>query len=147
MATISRRTAFGLRCCLLAAPFLLQACAEQPPPQRVSTTPVFHADMVGGARQCSASTPVLKPGQQATATIKVGNDGGWCAIHVQHDGKPYAAGLLTQQARHGTVFIHPVGDDTRIDYTPAPGYRGTDSFEVQLIPGNPTIRVAVTVSR
>lgn len=147
MAIISRRVAFGLRCCLLAAPLLLQACAEKPPPQGPLATPVFHADLVGGARQCSASTPVLKSGRQASATIKVGNDGGWCAIHVRQDGKPYAAGLLTQQPRHGKVFIHPVGNDTRIDYTPAPGYVGADSFAVQLIPGNPTIRVAVTVTR
>lgn len=79
--------------------------------------------------------------------MQVGNDGGWCAIHVQQDGKPYKAGLLTQTAEHGTVFIHPVGDDTRIDYTPAPGYVGRDNFVVQLIPGNPTIRVTVTVTR
>lgn len=147
MATITRRAAFGLRCCLLATPFLLQACAEKPPSQRATTTPVFHADLVGGAKQCSVSTPVLKPGQKATVSMKVGNDGGWCAIRMQHEGKPYEAGLLTQQAGHGKVFIHPVGDDTRIDYTPAPGYVGPDSFEVQLIPGHTTIRVAVTVVR
>lgn len=147
MATITRWAAFGLRCCLLATPFLLQACAEKPPPQKAAGAPVFYVDTIGGAKQCTASTPKLRPGQQATASIKVGNDGGWCAIHVQRDGKPYAAGLLIQPARHGKVFIHPVGDDTRIDYTPAPGYVGADSFLVQLLPGNPTIRVAVTVTR
>lgn len=108
---------------------------------------MFSADMVGGAKQCTASTPALKPAQTATATMRVGNDGGWCAIRVQQDGKPYEAGLLTQPAEHGTVFIHPVGDDTRIDYTPALGYVGQDSFVVQLIPGNPSIRVTVAVTR
>lgn len=147
MATIRRRAATALRGGLLATPFLLQACAEKPPPQPVSTTPVFAVDMQGGAKQCTASRPELKPGRQATATMRVGNDGGWCAIHVALHGKPYAAGLLTQPAQHGTVFIHPVGDDTRIDYTPAPGYVGPDSFVVQLIPGNPSIRVTVTVTR
>ena len=50
--------------------------------------------------------------------MQVGNDGGWCGITVAQDGKPYDAGLLTQAPEHGKVYIHPVGDATRIDYTP-----------------------------
>ena len=147
MARIGRGAAIGLRCCLLAIPFLLQACAEKPPARPVSTTPVFAADISGGAKRCTASKPQLKPGQQAGASMQVGNDGGWCAIRVALDGHPYAAGLLTMPAQHGKVFIHPVGDDTRIDYTPVPGYAGPDAFAVQLLPGNPSLRVAVTVAR
>lgn len=108
---------------------------------------MFAADMVGGAKQCTASKPELKPGQQASATMQVANDGGWCAVRVALDEHPYAAGLLTTPAEHGKVFIHPVGDATRIDYTPAPGYAGPDAFVVQLIPGDPSLRVAVTVTR
>lgn len=143
MATFFRR--FGWSA--LALPFLLQACAEKPAGPRASTTRMFAADMAGGAKQCTASKPELRAGQETTATIQVANDGGWCAIHVARGGKPYAAGLLISPASHGTVFIHPVGDDTRIDYTPETGFAGPDSFAVRLIPGDPTIRVAVTVSR
>lgn len=79
--------------------------------------------------------------------MRVGNDGGWCGISVQLDGQPYAAGLLTESPAHGNVFIHPVGDSTRIDYTPEAGFTGTDRFVVQLIPGNAAIRATVTVTR
>ncbi len=79
--------------------------------------------------------------------MRVANDGGWCAISVQLDGRPYAAGLLTEPPAHGKVFIHPVGDSTRIDYTPDPGFTGTDRFVVQLIPGYAVLRTTVTVTR
>lgn len=79
--------------------------------------------------------------------MRVANDGGWCAISVQLDGQPYAAGLLTDPPAHGKVYIHPVGNFTRIDYTPDSGFTGTDSFVVQLIPGNPALRTTVTVTR
>jgi hypothetical protein len=112
-----------------------------------SGAPVFSVDMTGGARQCVASRPQPISGRTVEATMRVGNDGGWCAINVQLDGQPYEAGLLTEPPAHGKVFIHPVGDSTRIDYTPDPGFAGTDRFVVQLIPGNPAIRVTVTVTR
>ena len=144
MATIRRRASIAARCCLLATPFLLEACAR--PPAR-PTLPVYSVDLQGGATQCSVSRPDLQPGQQTTATMRVGNDGGWCAISVARDGKPYGAGLLVTRAQHGAVFIHPVGDNTRIDYTPERGYAGRDSFVVQLLPGDAKLRVAVTVTR
>ena len=47
---------------------------------------------------------------------------------------------------HGSVLIHEVGDNTRIDYTPDRGFTGTDSFAVQLIPGDAKVNVAVMVT-
>ncbi len=79
--------------------------------------------------------------------MAVGNDGGWCAITVDRNGAPYGAGLLAARPAHGKVLIHTVGDATRIDYTPAPGYAGPDSFTARLLPGESTVRVAVTVTR
>jgi hypothetical protein len=35
---------------------------------------------------------------------------------------------------------------TRIDYTPNKGFVGTDAFAVKLIPGDATVRVAVTAA-
>ena len=48
---------------------------------------------------------------------------------------------------HGRVFAHHVGNNTRIDYTPDPGFVGTDSFAVRLIPGNAVFEAALTVTR
>ncbi|HEY3848408.1 MAG TPA: hypothetical protein VGL95_14975 [Acetobacteraceae bacterium] len=78
--------------------------------------------------------------------MQVGNDGGWCAISVALDGKPYNTGLLTQPPEHGAVYIHPVGENTRIDYTPDSGFSGADAFVARLLPGAPTLRVNVTVA-
>jgi hypothetical protein len=109
--------------------------------------PVYAVDLTGAARQCAASRPQLIDGRMVEATMRVANDGGWCAISVQRDGGPYEAGLLTEPPAHGSVFIHPVGNFTRIDYTPERGFSGTDGFVVQLIPGDPVIRATVTVTR
>jgi hypothetical protein len=124
---------------------VLLGCAEKPGAP-VQHTRLFATDLAGAAKNCTASKPDLAAGKESAVAMQVGNDGGWCAVTVQQSGKPYEAGLLTTLAAHGTVFIHPVGDDTRIDYTPAHGFHGTDSFVVSLIPGDPTIRAEVTVT-
>ncbi len=144
MATNRRRPITGAYWCVLALPLLLQACAQQAA-SGGSGTRLFAADLAGGAKQCTASKPDLRDGQEVTARMEVANDGGWCALRVARGGRPYAAGLLTGRPEHGTVFIHPVGDGTRIDYTPTRGFSGSDVFTVRLIPGDPSIRVAVTV--
>ena len=133
---------FGLA--LGATALLLQACAQQAPsgpPARV-----FAADMSGAAKVCTAPPVTPAAGQTLDAAIKLGNDGGWCAITVNNDGRPFDAGLLTAEPRHGKVLIHTVGNDTRIDYTPAARYAGPDAFAVRLLPGGATIRVAATVT-
>lgn len=121
----------------------VQACTQQP---AAPGARVFAADMAGAAKSCTVSKVVPAAGQQTNVTMTVGNDGGWCAITVNDRGKPFGAGLLTGQATHGKVVIHTVGDDTRIDYTPAARYIGADSFTVRLVPGDATLRVAVSVA-
>ena len=79
--------------------------------------------------------------------MTVGNDGGWCGITIAQSGQPYEAGLLTIRPTHGRVYIHTVGDSTRIDYTPDSGFTGADTFAVRTVPGNDLLRVAVTVTR
>jgi hypothetical protein len=119
---------------------LLQACAEKPP---APSARIFAADQAGAAKTCVV--PNVAPGQEAQVAVKVGNDGGWCGITVSNGGKPFAAGLLTTPPGHGKVQIHTVGNDTRIDYTPDRGFAGADAFTVKLIPGDATIRAAVSV--
>ena len=79
--------------------------------------------------------------------MKVGNTGGWCGLSVHQAGpKPYDAGLLTGRPAHGSVTIHEVGDNTRIDYVPDRGYVGPDNFRVKLLPGDAVLQIAVEVA-
>ncbi len=107
---------------------------------------VYAIDLAGGAKVCKV--PPVKPAVGATiqASMALKNDGGWCAITVDHDGKPYAAGLLTAAPSNGRVYIHTVGDATRIDYTPRPGFVGTDHFSVTLLPDQAVIDATAKVS-
>jgi hypothetical protein len=125
---------------------LLVGCANQAGAP-ASRERVFAADMVGGARKCEAPTPSLTDGQTSDVQMKVANDGGWCGVTVaQRSGRPFDSGLLSARPSRGKVAVNRVGDVTRIAYTPAPGFTGTDSFAVRLIPGESVVRVAVTVT-
>ena len=106
---------FGLAVAATTA-LLLQACAEKP---GRSGPRIFDADMAGGAKTLHVPKIAPAAGRRTTSVeVKLGNDGGWCAITVNNGGKPYAAGLLSTPPAHGKVLIHTVGNDTRIDYTP-----------------------------
>jgi hypothetical protein len=132
---------------LALAGAVLQGCAEKPaPPPAQSQTRLFASDFEGGAKSCIVPKIKLDAGKEFSASMQLANDGGWCGITVAQDGKPYEAGLLTQAPEHGNVYIHPVGDDTRIDYTPELGFSGADTFVVTLLPGKPALRVTVTVT-
>jgi hypothetical protein len=130
----------------LAAAALLAGCAAPPPP--ASTTRLYAIDLAGAARQCTAGPVSPVAGKEVAARMTVGNDGGWCAFKVSQPGpQPYSAGLLSIEPAHGSVYIHPVGDDTRIDYTPDVGYAGPDAFTATLLPGRAVIRATVSVTR
>ena len=129
---------------IAATALLLQACAEKPPagpPARV-----FAADMTGAAKSCTVPPVTPAAGQPVDVAMKVGNDGGWCAITVNNNGRPFDAGLVVAPPAHGKLAIHTVGNDTRIDYTPAPRYAGGDAFTIRLIPGDATIRATAAVT-
>ncbi|MBN8871539.1 MAG: hypothetical protein J0H67_01775 [Rhodospirillales bacterium] len=132
--------------CLAAGVLLLAGCNNMGAGPAASGARVFAADVTGAAKSCTAATPALKDGQVTETTMKVGNDGGWCGISVEKGGKPFNAGLLTGRPTHGKVFIHTVGDVTRVDYTPDRGFVGTDTFIVKLLPGSAGFRTAVTVT-
>jgi hypothetical protein len=131
---------------LILAGAMLQGCAGKPAPPAQPQARLFASDFQGGAKTCVVSKFELAPGKEAAASMQVGNDGGWCGISVAVDGKPYDTGLLTQPPEHGAVYIHPVGENTRIDYTPELGFSGADSFVARLLPGDPMLRVNVTVA-
>ncbi len=128
-----------------AAVLLLAGCQAQRPP---SSAPRYSVDFRGGAKSCTAPKDLsAEAGKTTEATLSVVNDGGWCAMTLNRDGRPYDAGLLTAPAAHGKVYIHKVGDDTRIDYTPDAGFVGADQFTVKLMPTDAVLAVKVTVSR
>ena len=126
----------------------LQGCAQKPPLAPHTSLPVYQTDLLGAAKVCTVANPALQPGKTVDVAMAVTNDGGWCAITVHQAGpEPYAAGLLAGRPAHGKVLVHSVGDETRVDYTPVARFAGTDGFSVRLLPGDPVIRVAVTVAR
>lgn len=131
---------------LLLSAGLLQACSHPSGPTGPAVR-IFAVDLAGAAKTCDA--PRLSPtsGQKTAVAMKVGNDGGWCGIRVYQDGpRPFEAGLLETRPSHGSILIHEVGDDTRIDYTPDRHFAGNDAFAVKLIPGDATLNVTVTVT-
>jgi hypothetical protein len=128
---------------LAAVAFTLQGCARQ----AASWNGIFTIDSVGGARICVAPTASPPDGQAVVAQMQVSNEGGWCGLTVNRGGAAFDSYLLVTRPAHGKVFAHHVGTNTRIDYTPDPGFTGTDAFAMRLIPGNAVIEAAVTVTR
>lgn len=133
----------GLVCAAIAIAALLEGCAPQPRP---SATRVYAVDQQGAARSCTVPRVSAVAGREVPVAMTVGNDGGWCAITVDSGARPFAYGLVVGRAQHGRVFIHSVGDATRIDYTPDRGFAGADSFAVKLRPGDAVLRANVTVT-
>ncbi len=130
---------------LLSLPLLgLSACMTQPAAVATARLPTYSTDLSGKAANCTVSAVTLEDGKEATATMTTGG-GGWCGIPVRRSDQPLGAGLLTQAAKGGNVYVHTVGDDTRVDYTPRAGTSGADSFTVKFIPGDATLRVTVNV--
>ncbi len=130
---------------LVCLPFIgLSACANQGPLASAARMPTYSTDLAGKAATCTVSAVTLEDGREATATMTTGG-GGWCGIPVRRSDQPLSAGLLVQAARNGAVYVHTVGDDTRVDYTPRAGTSGADTFVVKFIPGDATMRVTVNI--
>lgn len=130
---------------LMLTAMLVQGCEQ--PQTNASATRLYAVDMTGGAKICSAPRVDPTNGEPTSVALKLGNDGGWCGVLVSQSGRPYAAGLVTARPKSGKVYVHTVGDATRIDYTPDRAFAGGDSFTVKLLPGNASVQVDVSVSK
>ncbi len=130
--------------CIAVTALLLPGCAGGTPGQ---WNGLYAIDSVGGARTCVASTAAPADGTSVIAQIQMSNEGGWCGITVNRGGVPYDSYLLVTRPDHGKIFAHRVGKNTRVDYTPDPGFSGADRFAVRLIPGDAVLGGAVTVTR
>jgi hypothetical protein len=129
--------------CLAAAALTIQGCAPKP----ATWNGIYAIDAAGGAKTCVAPPVAMPDGQAGVIQVQVSNEGGWCGETINHNGVAYDSYMLVSRPSHGRVFAHHVGNNTRIDYTPDPGYVGTDSFAIRLIPGNAVFGAAVTVTR
>ncbi len=132
---------------LLGMAMLLAGCQDAPP-RAASGNIIYHADMAGGAKVCTA-TKISSPaaGKEVDAVMTVGNDGGWCGVVVDNNGRAFSAGLVLTRPKHGRPYVHSVGDTTRIDYFPNAGFTGSDSFSVRLLPGAAVVKISVTVTK
>ena len=107
----------------------------------------------GISKTCVVSAVDPAAGPNASATMTVGNDGGWCALRVaEKDGQPFATGLVRVRPQHGRIVIARAGNRTLVEYYPATGYTGADTFTAALRSRTPnapdlTVKVAVTVAR
>ena len=135
--------AWHLGCLALAT--LAAGCAQQATRQKGIA--VYSVDQRGQARMCDATRDTtIEPGKTAEVAFKMSNDG-WCGVVVsQANDKPFAAGLVKQMPAHGKLYVHTVGDSTRVDYTPDRGYLGPDSYVVRLVPGDSMLNAVVTVA-
>ncbi len=125
------RIRFGVPAALVGIA-LLQGCA--PKPSIVEEAPPS-PDLYGRipARACVVTPIVLRDGGESTTTMTVTNDGGFCAAALADgNSRPFEVGLVTAPPVHGKPLIHTVGNKTEIDYTPAKGFVGSDSFIVRL---------------
>lgn len=127
--------------CLSAVVLMLQACTPPALQSNAAGARRYSTDLVGKAASCTTSPVTVKDGAPNQVAMTTGG-GGWCGLGINTGGHPYSAGLLTKAPANGRVYVHAVGDETRIDYTPARAPL-PDSFTVSLIPGNATIMVAV----
>ena len=131
----------------VAAAIALQGCATTPPP------PPPGEDLnLGIAKSCEFTPVQLALGGTGNSTVTMSNDG-WCAVRVtEPDGQPFALGLMPQRPEHGRVLIQRIGGQTRLEYTPNPGYVGADRFTAALRPRetgaqDSRLTVAINVSR
>ena len=120
---------------------LVAGCVQPPAISRQARNPVYASVLQGKADACTASATTPEAGKTVTATIAT--DGhGWCGLTLADGDRPFAAGLLERRPEKGHVFIHTVGDDTRVDYTPDT-VAVADSFSVRLLPGDAIVTVSV----
>ena len=120
---------------------LVAGCVQPPAISRQARNPVYASDLQGKAASCTASTTTPEAGKTVTATITTGGQG-WCGLTLANGDRPFAAGLVERRPEKGHVFIHTVGDDTRVDYTPD-ATPVADSFSVRLLPGDAIVTVSV----
>ena len=130
-----------------AAVVALQGCASKPAPPPVPTEDLN----IGISKTCTFTPVQPAAGSSVNSSLTMTNDG-WCAVRTtEADGQPFQLGLVRQRPAHGTMLVQKLGGETRLEYTPNPGFTGTDSFTASLRPkaggADAAVQVAVTVTQ
>ncbi len=136
----------------------LSACAVQAPSPVTSTVPAAEMappisgsvpEMSAEARATTCGSPFRvgrhRAGAGAPMAMTISNDGGWCAHRLTHNGYAFTGGNVVQQPQHGQARIRHLVNRSVIEYRSTPGYVGSDSFSVTMLPGNSTFLVDVEV--
>jgi hypothetical protein len=85
------------------------------------------------AAACATSAYHVTPGESATMTI--GNDGGWCwaDTYERRNWRTLSANsvVVTNASRHGHVVVRDIeNQQVRVAYQPEPGFAGRDNFTI-----------------
>ncbi|HTZ70338.1 MAG TPA: hypothetical protein VMB71_06785 [Acetobacteraceae bacterium] len=131
---------------------LLAGCAQKlapPPPPPVPLPPHIGPPP---AHACTVAPFHVSDGGTATVTMKVSNEGGYCAATLTAtNGEPYDAPLVPVMPQHGTPRVVKYNGKTSVEYTPNDGYMGHDSFVVHLLergkPGYTTLNMSIDVAK
>ena len=124
----------------------LAACAQRPV-EAPAPLPPNPYGYLKPAAVCQAPTPKLPMTGQATASMRLSADGGFCAFHFSQPGNlPFAAGLVIHVPQHGQPLIYNYNGATVVSYTPSAGYIGPDSMTLELVPAAGQRRVVLTLA-
>jgi hypothetical protein len=105
------------------------------------------------APSCQSSLPLFghQKGEYMAphGTMSMANDGGWCSLQFAQQFRylPMVPSVsVSEPPAHGTVRAEDMKDRVAVAYQPAPGFVGTDHFEIRTDGPLPHhIPVAVTV--
>ena len=136
---------------ILAFGVLLAGCQPKAPPPVAEAPPPLppHAGPPP-ATSCKVAPFHVTDGGAAPVSMSVSNEGGYCAATLTaSSGKPYDAPLVPVLPLHGKPHVVKYNGQTSVEYRPAEGFVGHDSFVVKLIvkdqPGYTTLNMSVDV--
>lgn len=145
LASSTRRGTLGCAAVLLAL--------FTPPEETGELVPAVPVSGLAQAQDCAVALPIfghLSGGYLAPhGTIRISNDGGWCALQFTQTFRqayivPHVSVVLAPI--HGQAIAQTLPGRIGLAYRPAPGFAGTDHFEVRTDGPLPhTIPIDVTI--
>ena len=118
---------------LLIAAFTLTALGSWPATNVGQTFPQDPVGQLTRAAACATSAYHVTAGESATMTV--GNDGGWCWVdsYERRNWHTLSANavVVTDASRHGHVVVRDIeNQEVRVAYRPEPGFAGPDNFTI-----------------
>jgi len=118
---------------LLMAAFTLTALGSWAATNVGQTIPRYQVGQLTRAAACATSAYHLMAGESATMTV--GNDGGWCwaDTYERRNWHTLSASsvAVSNASRHGHVVVRDIDNqEVRVAYQPEPGFAGRDAFTI-----------------